>query len=395
MSGRAIAAVALAGASASVIASLELGGSASEAFELAGAAVGGAAAVGLVGAALLRLARRRSIAVQGAIVALTSIGAVAAGAMAASHLMIEASHPIAALGVILISAGTIGILISFLLGVRVRTASDRLIEVARQIGAGNLAATVEQPPGEEFARLATELESMQAQLKHSRVREREAEAARRELVAWMSHDLRTPVGRIKAIVEALEDGILSTPSEVEEYYERLRKEADRVGILVNDLLELNRINAGALSLDPDHVSVCEVVADTVASFGVIADSRSVTLNGPEWTEADVRVSVTHFERAFANLLDNALRYSHSGGVVDVHIQNGGGEVSVFVDDTCGGADVGELSRRTLEPHPSPGRNGQNGLGLPIAKGLIEAQGGRLSVERTKRGCRFALTLPTG
>jgi signal transduction histidine kinase len=389
MSSRTVAVVALAGAAATVLASLQLGGSALEALELAGAAGGGAAAVGLIGAALLNGARRRSLAVQSAILALTLIGAVAAGAMAGSHLMLEAAHPIAALGVILISAGTIGILISFVLGSRVRLASERLIAATRQIGRGDLSTAVEHPGVEEFARLAHELESMQSQLRRSRLREREAEAARRELVAWMSHDLRTPIGRIKAIVEALEDGIVTSPTETAEYYARLQKEADRVGGLVNDLLELNRINAGALSLEPQRVNLHELLSESVASFNVIAESRNVTLNGPERGNADVRVSVTHFERAVANLLDNALRYTHPGGVVDVHVRNGGKRLAVVIEDSCGGVDVDELRRFLV------GRNGtgRHGLGLPIANGLVEAQGGSLSVERTNRGCRFALTLP--
>ena len=396
MSARTIGAVALTGAAATVLASLQLGGSATEALELAGVAGGGASAVGLLGAAVLYVARHRSIAVQSAIVALTLIGAVAAGAMAASRLMLDASHPVAALGVILISSGTIGILISLVLGTRLRMGSDRLISATRQIGEGNLVTVVEQPPGEEFARLARELDSMQSQLQRSRLRERAVEEARRELVAWMSHDLRTPIGRIKAIVEALGDGIITNAAEVSDYHARLLKEVDRLGTLVGDLLELNRINAGALNLEPERVSLREVVSESVASFNVIAASRDVTLNGPEHVDADVLMSVTHFERALANLLDNALRYSHPGGVVDVGVSETEESVSVFVDDACGRVDVDELRQLLVGPHASHEGNGvrKNGLGLPIAKGLIEAQGGRLNVERTRRGCRFALTLGT-
>jgi signal transduction histidine kinase len=392
MNTKAIVAIALAGAAGTVLASLRLGGS--EALQLGGAAGGGAAAVAVVGAILLYVVRNRSIADQGAIVALTSIGAVAAGAMAASHLMVAASHPISALGVVLISAGTIGILISFALGVRVRSASERLIDATRQIGAGNLSTTVEQPSGEEFARLASELQQMQTQLQQSRMHEREAEAARRELVAWMSHDLRTPIGRIKAIVEALQDGIVASGAETEEYYDRLQRETDRVGGLVNDLLELNRISARALSLEPERVNLYQLVSDTVVSFNVIAESRGVKLNGPGGrADANVCVSVTHFERALANLLENALRFTRPGDAVDVQLRRNGSDVSVFVDDTCGGAEVDELARRLRDSPTTHGRNGKTGLGLPIARGLIEAQGGRIAVHRTRRGCRLALTVP--
>lgn len=395
MSARMIGAVAVAGAAATVLASLQLGGSPVEALQLAGTAVGGACAVGILGTGLLYLARRRSIAAQSAIVALTLAGAVAAGAMAGSRLMIEASHPIAALGVILISAGTVGILISFVLGARLRMGSERLIAATREIGGGNLSARVEQPPGEEFARLARELGSMQIQLQNSRNRERETEAARRELVTWISHDLRTPIGRIKAIVEALEDGIVARPNEISDYYALLQAEVDRIAALVNDLLELSRISAGTVNLEDEKVNLTELVSEAVEAFHVIADAREITLNGPERLEAEVCVSVGHFERALANLLDNAIRHTRAGGTVDVDVVENGEKVSVFVDDSCGRADVEKLRRLLVSPHAPNrvARNGQNGLGLAIAKGLIEAQGGSIGVEATKRGCRFALTMP--
>jgi signal transduction histidine kinase len=396
MKPRTAIALVLVGAGATLLASVGLGGSLVETLKLAAVASGTACSVGIVGTVALYAVRNRSIAIQSVLVTLVPIGAVAAGAMAASHMMIGASHPVAALGVVVISAGTVGILISLALGARLRAGSERLIAATREIGGGNLRTTVGQPPAEEFSRLARELESMQSQLAGSRAREREAEAARRELVAWVSHDLRTPLSRIKAIVEALQDDVVTGPAEVSGYHARLSAEADRLGTLVNDLFELNRISAGAVELELERVKVGDIVSDLVASFAVIADARGVTLNAPPVNgELEVEVSPFHLERALGNLLDNALRYTHDGGVVDVELLTGPSEIRVTIDDGCGGMDLAELKLLLNGPSATQrlGRSGKTGLGLAIAKGLVEVQGGAIDVEEASRGCRFSVTLP--
>jgi signal transduction histidine kinase len=385
------ATVALAGAAATLLASLTLQDSLPKALELAATAGGAAVAAGLVGAAALHASRRRSFALQSAVAALTAVAAVAAGAMAASRLMMDASRPIAALGVVLASSGTIAVLISLALGSRVRIGSESLIEATRQIGGGDR-VQVRRPPAGELAALARELETMQAQLEESAARARRSEDARRELVAWISHDLRTPLGRIRAIVEALEDGILSAPGDVSAYYGRLRAEADRLGVLVGDLFELNRISAGSLELELEATGLADVVSDVVASFAVVADARGVTLRAlrpPE--DPAVRVSAPHFERALGNLIDNAIRCTPPGGAIDVDVARDNGFVAVGVADGCGGSDVHDLER-ALGGHAG-GEGPKTGLGLAIAKGLVEAQGGRIAVRPTERGCRFTLTLP--
>jgi signal transduction histidine kinase len=396
MSWRAPVAVTLTGAATTLLASLGLKGSLSEAATLAAVAGGAAACVGVAGTALLYVARRRSIAVQSALIALTSVAAVAAGAMAASHMMMGASEPVAALGVVIASSGTIGVLISLVLGARLRTGSESLIAAARQIGEGDLATPVAEPPAEEFAALARELHAMQAQLEASALRERHVEEARRELVAWVSHDLRTPLARIRAIVEALEDGVVVDAAEVSSFYARLRAEADRLGRLISDLFELNRIAAGALELELERVRVGDVVSDVVSSFSVLADARQITLTAEQpQLDPTVEISPPHLERALENLLDNALRYTSERGAVDVRLVRQNGRVSVDIEDSCGGVDVEELERLVAEPRVPRARAGQGGLGLglAIAKGLVEAQGGELVVAATDRGCRFSLRLP--
>jgi signal transduction histidine kinase len=361
--------------------------------ELTAAAVGAAVGAGIVGALLLYAARHRSIAAQNVLVALTPVGAVGAGAMAASHLMMVSSRPITALGVVLTCSGTVGVLISLMLGARLRAGSDRLITAARQIGEGDLRTPVGRPAAEELATLARELEAMQAKLEQSRAREREVTEARRELVSWVSHDLRTPLARIRAMVEALEDEVVAEPAEVADYYARLRGEADRLSGLVNDLFELNRISAHDVELELEPTRLADVVSDVVASFAVLADARGITLiaHAPA-IDPEVEISATHFERALGNLIDNAVRYTHPGGPVDVELVPQPAGASVVIEDGCGGAELAALQELLAEPNHIM-RAGRTGLGLAIAKGLVEAQGGDIAVEGTARGCRFTITIP--
>lgn len=389
-------AVACAGVCGTLLASLLLDESLSKALAIAGVAGGAAVVVGALGVVALRLTARRSLAVQGMIVALTPVGAVSAGALAASHLMMAASRPVAALAVVVVSAGTVGILTSLVLTSRLRAASLRLIEATRQIGEGDLRTRVDALPGEEFAAVARELESMQEQLEASRERERAVADARRKLVSWISHDLRTPLARIKAIVEALDDGVVFRPGEVSLYHRQLSAESDRLAALVDDLFELNRITAGALELEVDRVDLSQLVSEVVASFLVVADARDIALNARcEPLGADVDVSSRHLERALGNLLDNALRHTPPGGVVDVVVALRGADAVVAVDDGCGGVDVDAIEShlRAGSGEATAEGNGRPAYGLAIAKGLVEAQGGRLAVERTGRGCRLGVTLP--
>ncbi|TML26817.1 MAG: HAMP domain-containing histidine kinase [Actinobacteria bacterium] len=396
MSWKTAGTVTLIGVVAAGLLSLTLHDSVGTRIELIAVAGGAAIGTGLVGTVALRAARRRSIWVQSSIVTLTSIGAVAAGAMAAAHIMMVSSPSIAALGVVLVSSGTIGLLISLFLGAQIRSDSDSLIAATRQIGEGDLRTRLAAPATEEFAALAHELETMQSQLERSAARERKLEDARRELVAWMSHDLRTPLARIRAITEALADDLPVTRDEVRAYYRRLRLEADRLAELIDGLFELNTIAAGTLEVELERARIADILSDLVASFSVIAQARGITLRARlPAIDPEVELSPSHCERALGNLLDNALRYTDGGGCVDVEMIATSDLVDVVIDDSCGGIDPTHLRRLLAGNGASPlvGRAGKTGLGLAIAKGLIEAQGGRIAVEGTDRGCRFTVSFP--
>jgi signal transduction histidine kinase len=236
----------------------------------------------------------------------------------------------------------------------------------------------------------------------ARTRERRLEAGRRDLIAWVSHDLRTPLAGLRAMAEALEDGVVTDPDTVADYHKRIRVQTDRMAGLVDDLFELSRINAGALRLTPADVPLGDVISDAVAAIGPLADARHIRLVAGDSGWPVVRASVPELSRVVANLLRNAVRYTPSDGTVTV---TGGQDADggwFAVSDSCGGIPATDLERvfdvafrgeaaRTPES-TSDGAGG--GLGLAIVRGLVEAQDGAVAVSNTGPGCRFVVRLPS-
>jgi signal transduction histidine kinase len=356
-----------------------------------------ALAVGMVGGGVLHLLRQRSFFAQASIVALTSTVTVAAGALAVGNAMFINTHDLNVLAVVVVVAGFVGVLAAFALAYRVDHASRSLEEAARRIG--DPAAPRGEPPSIlEFRRLAAELEETAARLEEARAREQATEAARRELVSWVSHDLRTPLAGIRAMTEALEDGVVDDPQTVHRYLATLRIEADRLAGLVNDLFELSRIHAGALRLAMERVSLGDLVSDALAAARPVASAKGVTLEGHMDNALELEASPPELARVLRNLLDNAIRQTPPGGEISVEAGSDDGHVFIAVSDSCGGIPDEDLPRVFEtgfrgETARTPTGGGGAGLGLAIARGLVEAHHGQLAVVNTDRGCRFVATLP--
>jgi signal transduction histidine kinase len=280
----------------------------------------------------------------------------------------------------------------------VRRGSDSLAEAARGLGDGGGAAAIAKPPTDELARLADELERTAKRLDESRIHAAKLDASRRELVAWISHDLRTPLARIRAVVEALDDGVVDDPREVGAFHRSLRTETDRLSSLVDQLFELSRINAGALSLDMQELRLADLVSDLLSAFRPLAEARRIELFAELHGSPTVSASTAHIERAISNLLDNAVRYSKAGSSIFVETGMHAGRAYVAITDGCGGISKRELAglyeEASLRRHGRGANGGSpSGLGLVIAKGLVDAHGGTLSAEGVDGGCRLTVTLP--
>jgi signal transduction histidine kinase len=331
--------------------------------------------------------------------AFAALGAVSAGAILAAQGMFISAHDLAALVVVLFAAMTVGLLIAFLLGRRVGMASRNLSVAARSVAEGRPRSFAGKSEPRELASLARELDQMRIKLEETRARERAMEASRRELVAWVSHDLRTPLAGIRAMAEALEDGVVSDPATVRRYYRTLRRETDRLAQLVDDLFELSRINAGALELNFTQVPLAELVSDALAGASALAEIKGVKLEGSVAGSPVVEASVYELSRVLHNLLENAIRHTPAHGSVSLDAGLSGGDAVVTVRDECGGIPEADLARvfdlafRGKAARTPDSNGGGAGLGLAIARGIVEAHHGGIDVRNEAPGCRFTVRVP--
>jgi signal transduction histidine kinase len=320
---------------------------------MAAVALLGALAVAVPGAVVLRTLQKRSIVLNVSVLLAMTVLAVVAGVVAIAQAMFISQHDLQVLLIVIGMSGAVALAIGWWLGRRL----------------GRAAVWAE-----------------------------DARATERQLVAWVSHDLRTPLAGMRAMAEALEDGVVADPATVAEYHHRIRTETDRMTSLVDDLFELSRINAGALRLTMATVRLGDVVSDAVSSAAPVASSRRIRLV----TSADgwpaVRGSEAELSRIVANLLRNAIHYTPSDGTITVTGGRDGDEGWLAVDDTCGGIADADLPKVFDVAYRgsaarTPSQHGGGGLGLAIVRGLVEAHGGRVAVQNVAGGCRFTVRLP--
>ena len=362
--------------------------------KLVGLAAAGAALV----VAVTSFAWRPRGSVRGLLVlmALVPVAATVVGAATASWLMFVSDHDLRALFVVLVVSGGLGLVMAVALSDRVARGTAAVADLARAVDRGPVRLDCRGLP-DELQAVADELEDASGRLVEAAARESAMDISRRELVAWVSHDLRTPLAGIRAMSEALEDGVVDDAETVARYHRTIRQEADRLAGLVDDLFELSRIHAGALALAPEQVPLVDVVGDAVAGASVAAAAKGVVLEGrADEPSPLVELSTPEMARVVRNLLDNAIRHTPSGGRVEVLAGREGAQ-AVVVADACGGLAEHDLDRvfdlayRGDEAR-TPG-DGRAGLGLAIAKGLVEAHHGSIAVVNSGQGCRFTVSLP--
>jgi len=264
---------------------------------------------------------------------------------------------------------------------RVRGASVRLAE-----GELGERAPIQGPM--EIADLATSFNAMADHLEA-------VFDARRELVAWASHDLRAPITSLQAMLEAIDDGVIESGH----YMAALQSQVRLLGSLVDDLFELACIDSGAIALALSAVDMVSLVRSCVHRFGLEAAARAIELSAVLRDEPVVAYGAADkVERVMANLVTNALRYTPAGGRIALSLTSGTEAVFVSVEDTGCGISSDSIDR-VFEPffRADPARtpaDGSAGLGLAIARGLIEAQGGRIWVEPPAAGgTRICFMLP--
>ncbi|RKT86458.1 Signal transduction histidine kinase [Saccharopolyspora antimicrobica] len=342
--------------------------------------------VGLVGAVVLRLLRRCPVG--NSLIAVIVITACGTNVSTIAVVLVTQSVevPVAVTLLANLVAGAVSLGIGLLLARSVLRGSRRPADATRV-----RFRLPDDPPSAESAELARELRITSDELAESRRRERAVEQSRRKLVTWITHDLRGPLARLRALLESIEDGDPGA------HIAKLRADTERLTGMVDDLVQLSQIETGALRLNPRQVVLDDLISDEVAGLAVLAADRGIRLRARKVEPVTVVVDDRSMTRVFNNLLGNAIRCSPERSTVAVDVRAVDGWAVVSVTDECGGippqdlASVFDMGWRGHRPDTGVDQGG--GFGLTIVHGLVQAHGGHVSVHNVPGGCCFDVRLP--
>jgi signal transduction histidine kinase len=389
-------------------------------------ASGGASALlGLGALLLLRLRPGMSLRLKMALPPLVAAIVMAVNVYVTARLMFIADEDVGLLLLLLL----FGFILSLGLAWAVagsRVAAIRALEQgARLIARGDYSARLPErviEAKDELGQLGESFNLMAQRVQESFEHQRETEQAQRQFLAATSHDLRTPLTSIRAMIEAIDDGVVTDLPTIAHYIHTIRGETQHLSALIDDLFELSRLDAGALQLHRDSAWVDTLISDTLEAMRAAADAKGVALLGQ--VESDlppVRVDVQRIQRVFYNLLQNAIQHTPAGGAVLIRasaLKSKRHGVLIDVMDTGVGIPASDLPHifdrfyrgepsRARESLRGGGAHAHAGLGLTIARALVEAHGGHITalspcptwppgVARpdTGPGSAFLFTLPS-
>jgi len=354
--------------------------------------------VTVLGVLLVRRIAARSIGLMVTVVVAVSLVTMLGGIGVIAYRMVGTAAERDDILDLMAIAGLAGGVVAYFVGRRLTKASRALSSAVQGVGENGVYVAPSRTLPAELSELSAELTATHERLAQARSRERALEASRRELVAWVSHDLRTPLAGLRAMAEALEDQVVIDPREVSQYHSQIRREVDRLTVMIDDLFELSRIHAGALRLSKRMVGLEDLVAEVVASAEPVARHKGVRLTGAAVRGMPVYVDSAEMGRALRNLVTNAIRHTPADGGVDVLAEVQGGLACVTVSDACGGIPPDDLPRVfdvafRGESARTPGPQSGGGLGLSIARGIVEAHSGQIAVRNAGPGCQFLIRLP--
>lgn len=281
---------------------------------------------------------------------------------------------------------------------------DRIYDLGRaaqKLSVGDLEARLEVRGHDEISQLTAAFNQMVDGLEAIDAQKRQLEQARRDLIAWVSHDLRTPLTAVRAMNEAILDGMVTDHETVMRYIETVQGELFHLSKMIDDLFELAKLDTGNFTITREPASLRDLISDTLGSLSAKAAQAGISLSGELSPGLDiVEMAPDKMQRVLYNLLDNALRHTPSGGHVFIKAvsHDAAATVSVYNSDSViPAADLDKVFESFYRGEPSRAQDGGyrgTGLGLAIVRGFIEAHGGEISVASdTTHGTTFTFTIP--
>jgi signal transduction histidine kinase len=349
--------------------------------------------------ASVRVRRLGTFRLQYALAVASAVGVSLIAVFWTADRMFVSDHDAGVLASLMLFAGVIGARIATLLADRTAHDVERLGIGLGTFAAGDLSHRIEPAGPRELQDLAVSANEMAAELERMRSERDDADRARRNLIASVSHDLRTPLTSLRLLVEAIGDGVVAGPADTADALRRARGYVTTLSTLVDDLFELARLEAGDISWTLSQVGVAELIDETVEAFRPLAEQKGLMLT--ESVSSDVgplRGNPEKLQRVLYNLVQNAVRHTPQDGTVSLRAEGDRGFVRIEVADDGEGIPP-EQSEQVFERFFRGGDGARNGtgagLGLSISRAIVEAHGGRIWVEpREGRGARVIFTVPT-
>ncbi len=317
-----------------------------------------------------------------------------------AQLMFASQHDLLLAIVLLVFAGGIATILGYFLSSTVTERIHLLKGAAEKLARGDLKTRVPVSGRDEVSALASAFNQMAQQLQAADQKQRELESLRRDLIAWVSHDLQTPLTSMRAVLEALSDGVVDEPEMVKRYLLTAQRDVMSLSALIDDLFQMSQLDAGGFPLQRAPSSLSDLVSDTLESFSQLAKQQEITLEGQVESDVDpVFMDTQAIGRVFNNLISNALRHTPPKGRVSVWVRRANARVEVTVSDTGEGIrarDLPHIFERFYRGDASRSRNRGTGagLGLAIARGIVQAHEGDIQVQsESGKGTHFTFHLP--
>ena len=316
-----------------------------------------------------------------------------------ARMMFLNQHDLTLATILLVFSTGIAVVVGVFLSETITTRIQQLHAAAYRVAGGHLNTRLPANGRDEMSQLAKSFNEMVTQLETAERKKTEVDVLRRNLVAWVGHDLRTPLTSIRAIIEALADGLVEDDATRLRYLRTAQADIESLSHLIDDLFEMSQIDAGGIKMDLEPGYIADLVSDSLERFSELARQKNIRLEGKISPEIDlVQMDEKRIGRVLANLIANALRHTAPGGIVKVAVQRVENNLHVSIEDSGEGIrpeDLPFVFEQFYRGEKSRNRStGGAGLGLAIAKGIVEAHGGQIGIQsELGNGTSVWFTLP--